>query len=517
MEQEQVRELILNLVEHTCKEIITGLSNELKNKSEEYINKFSIKYQIAFEKYLIKAFYKYSKIKTLLYRTEPKFLYDFFECNDLLYDKKKVDPSDIDNVLDISHFTIIKGTGGIGKTTLMKHFFVDELKKENLIPIFFELKDLNNSEESLEDCIYNSIVNLGCDFEKKYFEYAMKSGKFLILLDGYDEISSIRLQGFFKELEEMTDKYESNYYIMSSRPNEDFISFQRFTILESCAFSEEKAINLIKRIEYDKNTKERFIRELEKGLYQTHYSFASNPLLLTIMLLTYNDYAEIPDKLHVFYEQAFDTLYTKHDATKSGYKRELKSKLPKDVFIKIFSEFCFRSYMKEKIEFRKEDLDEIFKKIKKKKIQFKNSEFLQDLISSICLMYKEGEVYRFTHRSFQEYFSARYILELSDELHFSIRAKNEFLVDIVRKYRRKPKYFQCEENNKEEKEAVINKINGSARRIIITIREMLNDPVYFRFVKTKDCNRDVEVMVNLLRNLKESHNTIEQELEDMLN
>lgn len=358
---------------------------------------------------------------------------------------------------------------------------------------------------------------MGCDFEKKYFEYAMKSGKFLILLDGYDEISSIRLQGFFKELEEMTDKYESNYYIMSSRPNEDFISFQRFTILESCAFSEEKAINLIKRIEYDKNTKERFIRELEKGLYQTHYSFASNPLLLTIMLLTYNDYAEIPDKLHVFYEQAFDTLYTKHDATKSGYKRELKSKLPKDVFIKIFSEFCFRSYMKEKIEFRKEDLDEIFKKIKKKKIQFKNSEFLQDLISSICLMYKEGEVYRFTHRSFQEYFSARYILELSDELHFSIRAKNEFLVDIVRKYRRKPKYFQCEENNKEEKEAVINKINGSARRIIITIREMLNDPVYFRFVKTKDCNRDVEVMVNLLRNLKESHNTIEQELEDMLN
>lgn len=411
-----VNKIITNLVEDSTKKLIETIKSETKEKANTFFNKLSINYKFAFKEYLTKAYKKYSKIKTLLYKTEPKYLYDFFECNDLKYENHYINPIDVNNVLKISHFLIIKGTGGIGKSTLMKHLFIDELKKQDLIPIFFELKDLNNFNGDLETCIYNSISNLGCEFEKKYFEYAMKSGRFLFLLDGYDEISNAKLEKFHKDLEKICDKFDKNYYIMSSRPGENFIAFQRFTILSTCDFSKEKAINLITKIEYDTETKERFIKELDTKLYNSHRSFASNPLLLTIMLLTYNDYAEIPNKLYTFYAQAFETLYTKHDATKSGYKREMKSGLSKDTFMKIFSAFCFFSYMKEMIEFTDIELEEIFNNIKKEELQFNNDKFLEDLVSSICLMYKDGKNYRFTHRSFQEYFTARYILGLSDEL-----------------------------------------------------------------------------------------------------
>ncbi len=407
--------IIAQIFKAEAENLARVIKKEVKDKSKDLITKVQIKCKAAFKKYLEKSYSKYSRIKTLLYKTEPQYIYDFFECNNIKYKDKNIDPSNIYNLLEISNFLIIEGTGGIGKSTLMKHLFINAMENKKHIPIFFELKNLNNVEDNLEKCIYNSLKNLGCDLEEKYFEYAMKSGMFVLILDGYDEIANLKINKFYNELEELCDKYDKNFYIISSRPSQNFIGFQRFTLLETCIFSKEKAINLIKKIKYDEEIKQRFIKALDEELYYKHQSFASNPLLLTIMLMTYSDYADIPNKLHIFYAQAFETLYTKHDATKSGYKREMKSKLTKDEFVKIFSTFCFFSYMKEKIEFSKLDLEELFKKVKKQKLEFNNEDFLEDLISSICLMYKDGKVYTFVHRSFQEYFTAKFIIDLPDE------------------------------------------------------------------------------------------------------
>ena len=42
--------------------------------------KFLVDFDIAFQEYLKNAYKKYSKVKTLLYKAEPKPLYSFFEC-----------------------------------------------------------------------------------------------------------------------------------------------------------------------------------------------------------------------------------------------------------------------------------------------------------------------------------------------------------------------------------------------------------------------------------------------------
>ena len=168
-------------------------------------------------------------------------------------------------------------------------------------------------------------------------------------------------------------------------------------------------------MEFDKDVRDRFVKALEEDLYEKHKSFASNPLLLSIMLLTFENYAEIPEKLHLFYANAFETLYEKHDATKAGYRREIKSNLSFDNFRTVFSFFCFFTYGQGKTEFSRDELISILKKIAKKKIQFKASDYVYDLENSLCLLYKDGLNYRFAHRSFQEYFAAFFMKELSDE------------------------------------------------------------------------------------------------------
>lgn len=218
--------------------ISTLITDRLKDGWE----KFKIDSDIAFHQYLNKSFDKYSKIKTILYRTEPKYIYNFFEFPKILKEDEIIDSKDVNNLLGISHFLIVQGTGGIGKSTFMKHLFINELEKNDLIPIFIELKDLNDKQNDYEisDFVFEKLYNIGYDFNKEYLEYALKSGCFLFLLDGYDEISTNKKNVFLKKLTAFCDRYTENYFVVSSRPYTEFVEFERFTVLRLCKLSKNK-------------------------------------------------------------------------------------------------------------------------------------------------------------------------------------------------------------------------------------------------------------------------------------
>ncbi len=107
--------------------IVTGIKSVARDEWE----KFKVDFDVVFIDYINNAYNKYSKIKTLLYRTEPKYIYDFFEVPVLKkgYDKFiKADTTD--DILNVSRHVIITGTGGIGKSTLMSICLLMNWKKK---------------------------------------------------------------------------------------------------------------------------------------------------------------------------------------------------------------------------------------------------------------------------------------------------------------------------------------------------------------------------------------------------
>lgn len=410
-------ELIAGCVKAILEKYAEPAINKVSSFCKDEWEKFKVKFDISFRKYLENSVEKYGKIKTILYRTEPKYIYDFFVCPDLKKGRRDIDGRSINNITSLSNFIIIQGAGGIGKSTFLKHLFLNEIYQRNLIPVFVELKELNsmNGDYDVVDFIFQRLNDLGSTIKKEYMGYALQSGCFLFLLDGYDEIFSDRKDEFFRKLERFCDKYSNNCFVISSRPYSEFVEFQRFTVLEVQKLRKQQALKLISKIEYDEEIKQRFLAALEESLYDKHRSFASNPLLLSIMLLTFDNYAEIPEKLHLFYANAFETLYYKHDATKAGYHREMRCPLTYDAFKKVFAQFCFYTYYQGKVELTQDDIFAALQKEISGVPPFEPRDFLYDLVNSICVLYKDSLNYKFTHRSFQEYFTAVFLKEVSDQ------------------------------------------------------------------------------------------------------
>ena len=60
--------------------------------------------------------------------------------------------------------------------------------------------------------------------------------------------------------------------------------------------------------------------------------------------------------------------------------------------------------------------DEVLSALKKiNKIEFDAEDYIFDLVNSICVLYRDGLNYKFTHRSFQEYFTAIFLKDLPDQ------------------------------------------------------------------------------------------------------
>jgi hypothetical protein len=385
-----------------------------------------------YRNYLAKARGKYGKVKTLLYSEQPCDLNSIYVNGTLCCDRSyhairsglitDVTPG---KLIRISPYVIITGTGGLGKSMMMKHLFIqaaDSIEEYQRLPIFVALNNYDPNAEPLFEYVFRVFHALDTSSTKEELNRLLLNGCCLLLLDGLDEISSDSQQVFEKQFELFTDTYDSNQYVMSSRPYTAFTSFTRFRVAELQKLTKEEALELIDKLEFrpdEPAIKAEFRDKLDTELYRTHQDFASNPLLLTIMLMTFEQFAEIPSKMHIFYHEAYEALAKRHDATKGGYKRALRTKLSAEQFADYFAEFCAKSYMKEKFDFSQQQFRQTFDKLKivqRNPGKVEAPDFAYDLTANMCLMYYEGMAYHFTHRSFQEYFCAVFFSRQKDKV-----------------------------------------------------------------------------------------------------
>jgi len=376
----------------------------------------------------------YRTKKTLLYK-QPEPFEDFYVCNNLKwwYSNKIEDEearydyikdATIQKISNRNKFVFLEGTGGIGKSMMMQHLLLDaaeNYKQYKRIPIFLELKQYSK-EMDLEKWALSSINVTPNTIKDTDFKNMLSDGDVVFLFDGMDEIKHHLKEDFETNMSSFVDKYSNCQFIISTREYENLISFRRFWVCEVDGLTINQAVSLITKLRFrpdQPSIKESFIEDLKSQFWKTHPDFVQSPLLLTIMLMTYERYSKIPDKMHEFYWKAYFTLAEEHDATKGAcVKRQMQTGLSADDFLEYLAEFSARTYKADLYgDYKHEDIKSIFESlniVNKKKPSFTYKDFIHDMKANLCLFYEEGDIINWSHRSFQEYFCAYYLSKQLD-------------------------------------------------------------------------------------------------------
>ena len=363
---------------------------------------------------------KHSSITTLIYKGIPHPFYDVFVPGTVAWQDAMGHHAagnvGIEKALSISQALILSGRGGTGKSVMMQHLLLDAIDKypqTHCVPIFISLKDIDFAVDDILQCAHYFTRHLMPDLSMDELQTMFIDGKTILFFDGLDEINVSYLKTFTSALEAFLDRYTDNALVLSSRPGDHFAFQRQCVTLEMQPFTKEEAISLVAKLDYPQGKpeiNEEFRKELENGMFERHLGYSDNPLLLTIMLMTYEEHKEIPSKMHLFYQQAYQVLANLHDESKGGFERPLAMVFDADEFAKYFSFFCARSYRKTDYAFTDDKMAQYFLSLQKK-YGIENAsvhDFTADLCKNICLMQHDNIRYSFIHRSFQEYFFARY-------------------------------------------------------------------------------------------------------------
>ena len=311
---------------------------------------------------------------------------------------------------------LITDTAGMGKSTLSKFLFLQCLESHRAIPFFIELRHLSDKLGVLE--VITKQLNPPTTeeddpkFSKKQIQRMLNKNILLFFFDGYDEIIPAHREIVTKNLKELIEIYPQHNYVITSRPESGLLAFPSFKQFSIRPLTPDESFKLIRKYDDGGGRAEQLIETLQKGELRSVRDFLRNPLLCSLLYRSFEYKQSVPLKKHVFYRQVYDALYDWHDASKDGYNtREKRSGLDIDAFHRMLRVIGFYSVMKGKVE---GDRDTVLGWIRTAKnvCHFTNlseSNFLEDLVRSVPLFVKDGDLYRWSHKSLSEYFAAQYI------------------------------------------------------------------------------------------------------------
>lgn len=354
-----------------------------------------------------------AKIKTILDRSAPTDIRKIYVPTRIKYrtngGEEICDGNNVFQFIDNITNVAISALGGSGKSTFCKYLFIKTSEYNKYFPIYIEMRKLSQQGISILSGLKSELKPSGLS-EKGIIEFLLHQTMSIIILDGWDEIPTDQRSRYFDEAAALMQESTTAKFIFASRPDDRFDSWPNVYKAQILPMVKSDSIALIDKLSVERDVINRFKDQIIAKKYSEYSHLLSNPLLLTIMLLTFSSAGDIPEKKHLFYQQAFDALFYKHDVCKDGLTRITDTKLAEDDFKKITSAFSMISYVKELTAFSKPEALHMAKSaIDYAEVKVSNTAFIEDLKNAVCIIQLDGLQYTFVHKSFQEYFSAYHI------------------------------------------------------------------------------------------------------------
>lgn len=412
-------------------EQIATLGSRLYRVSDAKIRSKLIR---TFDNYATEFWKKYSRGRSFFVREESD-VYSFYvhlpifrgsPCDRPLTENQiqknqnnRIVAPSIKDIFSKRNNAIVTGTGGSGKSMLVRHLVLDCAISGFGVPVFIELKNLPDLTfpTSLSELVISTLATLDIDLRQELLQESIKVGHLVIIIDGFDELPETQQHKASQEIQKFASQFPNTRVLVTSRPDELFGAWHGFEHFAMAPLNLEEAVDFVERQNYDNELSAQFKSELQKGGFVKHQSFLSNPLLLTIMMLTYGQSGSIPEKLGEFYQNAFEALFQRHDVLKGGYTRPRLCTLDFTDFGRVFSAFCIHSYSDRCVSFDAEHANMYVARAKETtQIDFSGKDFIRDSVKAVCLLAEEGLKKVFAHRSFQEYFAAKFIANCEENI-----------------------------------------------------------------------------------------------------
>lgn len=327
---------------------------------------------------------------------------------------------------------MILGRPGAGKTTFLKRLVTlcnQGTFLPNQVPIFVALKEF--AETTSQPGLLNFI---SCDFTPQLaldeVTQLLDQGRGLVLLDGLDEVLEKDHDRVLREIRGFAQHYGASHIVITCRIAAREYVFEQFTDVEMADFSDEQILDFA-----DKWFKVKEPDNLDEGGYskvarlfvealESHKpikELATNPLLLTLLCLEFEQSAEFPQSRAELYERALNVLLSKWDGQRRIKRDEVYRRLPikrkesllgqlaRDTFEQ--GNYFFREHLAERL---------IGKYIQNLPDASTDPEALlvdsHAVLKSIesqhgLLTERATGIYSFSHLTFHEYFTAKNILD----------------------------------------------------------------------------------------------------------
>jgi hypothetical protein len=393
---------------------------------------------ISFPEYITRTIAKYEKIKMPFSEGEERLIDDIYVCNKLSSrssttknwtsrtQEKIILDATLDSLKAYSRKVILVANGGMGKTMLVQHLFLESARKHaqtGRLPIIIELRNFSSSNDLLDDYIIKTANTYDENLTSQKVEELMISGKCEILMDGADEIDPSDEKTFQRKIGNLINKYPNNQYVLASRECGLLKGITGFSWMYLHPFSGEQSTTLIDNLLKNRDDEaiiESIKKYMEGDFLQRHKVFASNPMLLTLVIMKYPIVESFDGKKRLFYREVYATIVHKHDEEKEGYSRVFRSAQDAAEFTKVFAELCATTYMKHETEFDFDAFEGYFDNlVTKKSIETPKAmtieSFTHDACATACMMYEQETKLLYIDPGFQEYLFAKYYFSVAPE------------------------------------------------------------------------------------------------------
>ncbi|MCG9735972.1 NACHT domain-containing protein, partial [Pseudoalteromonas shioyasakiensis] len=358
---------------------------------------------------------------------------------------------------------VILGEAGQGKTTLLQWLTVqcgrrafrnEQVDFNKKVPVLIQLRSLLHESILPTELDFYSFMTEGIVIENPHREWisqVLENGLAIIMVDGFDEVPKERRQEVLEWINNLCERYEGNQFILTSRPSayeNTSLDHLDFNVIQLQTMDRKAQTDFVEHwhhaiaLEYDK-TKPTALNQQASSLLEklrqqkVLRNLAQNPLLCGVLCMLHHDRnGYLPKDRTDLYESTCRLFLDSRDREKKVIETDAFSLLDfrnKESFL---SDIAFWMTSNGQTTISPNDL--------KRRLRLKSTDMPQlrgrissdDLLlfflerSGLLVQVGSNEI-QFTHRTFQEFYTAKYLIAENDTDCLSRNAGNDYWNGVI--------------------------------------------------------------------------------------